>query len=204
MGSWDLEEEVLSPTNHQILRSSGVRACDNSNAEVADHIMVIFPSRRSSETGVVEFVMSNTDKLMPCITFTARTPIQGGSLSIRVISCSDLPNMDGMGILNRTDPYVKVICGEKMAKTEVSDAEPEHPKFNEATSTFSFPVTNPAGAEEVTFEVWDKDKLSKNDFIGRATVRLTQGLLMAADVGVLLTLPLVRPVKSDEGLEEHD
>jgi len=37
-----------------------------------------------------------------------------------------------------------------------------------------------------------------------ATVRLTQGLLLAADVGVLLTLPLVRPVKSDEGLEEHD
>ena len=29
----------------------------------------------------------------------------------------------------------------------------------------------------------------------QASVRLTQGLLMAADAGVLLTLPLVRPVK---------
>jgi len=141
---------------------------------------------------------------MPCVTFTARTPIQGGSLSIRVISCTDLPDMDGMGLANKSDPYVKVICGEKMAKTEVVDDEPEHPKFNEASSTFTFPVTNPAGAEEVTFEVWDKDTISRDDFIGRATVRLTQGLLMAADVGVLLTLPLVRPVKSDEGLEEHD
>jgi len=112
--------------------------------------------------------------------------------------------MDGMGIANQSDPYVKVICGGKMAQTAVSDDEPEHPKFNESSSTFIFPVTNPAGAEEVTFEVWDKDTISKDDFIGRATVRLTQGLLLAADVGVLLTLPLVRPVKSDEGLEEND
>ena len=29
----------------------------------------------------------------------------------------------------------------------------------------------------------------------QASVRLTQGLLMAADAGVLLTLPLARPVK---------
>ena len=32
-------------------------------------------------------------------------------------------------------------------------------------------------------------------FLIQASVRLTQGLLMAADAGVLLTLPLARPVK---------
>merc|ERR1712130_672944 len=138
----------------------------------------------------LETIMGN-EKRMPTITFTARTPVQGGSLSIRVISCSDLPDMDGMGLANQSDPYVKVICGGKMAETEVSSEEPEYPKFNESSSTFIFPV-------------WDKDTISRDDFIGRATVRLTQGLLLAADVGVLLTLPLVRPVKSDEGLEEHD
>jgi len=141
---------------------------------------------------------------MPVITFTARAPPQGGSLSIRVISCADLPDMDGLGLANQSDPYVKVICANKIMKTEVVDDEPEHPKFEEATSTFTFPVVNPAGAEEVCFEVWDKDTLSPDDFIGRASVRLTQGLLMAADAGVLLTLPLARPVKSnDEGLEDN-
>ena len=80
--------------------------------------------------------------------------------------------MDGMGLANQSDPYVKVslnlkptfhpllgylwtentyvkvshnfccqvICGEKMAKTEVVKEEPEYPKFNEASSTFTFPV----------------------------------------------------------------
>jgi len=116
----------------------------------------------------------------------------------------DLPDMDGLGLANQSDPYVKVICANKIMKTEVVDDEPEHPKFEEATSTFTFPVVNPAGAEEVCFEVWDKDTLSPDDFIGRASVRLTQGLLMAADAGVLLTLPLARPVKSnDEGLEDN-
>merc|ERR1712039_799951 len=67
------------------------------------------------------------------------------------------------------DTYVKVICANKIMKTEVVDDEPEHPKFEEATSTFTFPVVNPAGAEEVCFEVWDKDTLSPDDFIGRAS-----------------------------------
>ena len=35
---------------------------------------------------------------------------------------------------------VQVICGEKREKTEVSDTEPEHPKFNEASPTFALPV----------------------------------------------------------------
>ena len=35
----------------------------------------------------------------------------------------------------------QVICGAKMAKTEVIDDEPEHPKFNETTSTFTFAVS---------------------------------------------------------------
>ena len=35
---------------------------------------------------------------------------------------------------------LKVICANKIMKTEVVDDEPEHPKFEEATSTFTFPV----------------------------------------------------------------
>ena len=62
--------------------------------------------------------------------------------------------MDGLGLANQSDPYVKVsitlevlsnlslkvICANKIMKTEVVDDEPEHPKFEEATSTFTFPV----------------------------------------------------------------
>merc|ERR1712004_657481 len=134
-------------------------------------------SQQSGTIGVVIIQDSKTaskvvmpkEKRMPVITFTARAPPQGGSLSIRVISCADLPDMDGLGLANQSDPYVKVICANKIMKTEVVDDEPEHPKFEEATSTFTFPVVNPAGAEEVCFEVWDKDTLSPDDFIGRAS-----------------------------------
>jgi len=43
---------------------------------------------------------------------------------------------------------------------------------------------------EVFFEVWDKDRLSKDDLMGKASILLNPQLLSVADSGAFLCLPL--------------
>jgi len=123
-------------------------------------------------------------KAVSLVTFTAR--MTGRALVIRVFSASNLPDMDGVG---KSDPYVKVICGGHKEKTKVGKNY-KNPVYDPAKSTFSFLVESPDAGIELELEVWDKDTLSSDDLIGKASVMLTPALLMAADSGCLLTLPL--------------
>jgi len=123
-------------------------------------------------------------KAVSLITFTAR--LTGRALVVRVFSASNLPDVDGAG---KSDPYVKVICGGHKEKTKVGKNY-KNPVYDPAKSTFSFPVESPDAGIELELEVWDKDTLSSDDIIGKASVVLTPALLMAADSGCLLSLPL--------------
>lgn len=123
-------------------------------------------------------------KAVSLVTFTAR--MTGRALVIRVFSASNLPDVDGMG---KSEPYVKVICGGHKEKTKVGKNY-KNPVYDPAKSTFSFPVESPDAGVELELEVWDKDMLSSDDLIGKASVVLTPALLMAADSGCLLSLPL--------------
>lgn len=123
-------------------------------------------------------------KAVSLVTFTAR--MTGKALVIRVFSASNLPDKDGMG---KSDPYVKVICGGHKEKTKVGKNY-KNPVYDPAKSTFSFPVESPEAGIDLELEVWDKDTLSSDDLIGKASVVLTPSLLMAADSGCLLSLPL--------------
>merc|ERR1712012_899981 len=121
------------------------------------------------------------------------------AVSVRVVACSNLPDMDGPG--NKSDPYVKVILNENKQKTKVAESY-RNPVFEEFSSTFTFPL-NPMG-NEVFFEVWDKDRLSKDDLMGKvkminaihwkqmlqASILLNPQLLSVADSGAFLCLPL--------------
>jgi len=123
-------------------------------------------------------------KAVSLVTFTAR--MTGRALVIRVFSASNLPDVDGAG---KSDPYVKVICCGHKEKTKVGKNY-KNPVYDPAKSTFSFPVDSPDAGIELELEVWDKDTLSSDDLIGKASVVLTPALLMAADSGCLLSLPL--------------
>jgi len=126
------------------------------------------------------------------VSFTARQ--RGGAIVIRVVSCSNLPDMDAAG---RSDPYVKVTCNGNTQKTKVSDNF-RNPVFDPSTSTFTFSVAGaPAGAH-IFFDVMDKDTFSKDDLMGKANVVLSPALLTAADSGVILSLPLSGQGISDD------
>jgi len=115
-------------------------------------------------------------------------------ITVRVVACSNLPDMDGGG--NKSDPYVKVIVMGNKQKTKVSK-HGKNPSYEESNSTFQFSV-NPQGTD-IFFEVWDKDTLSRDDLMGKAQVRIGPGLAAAGASGAFLALPLTGQGISDDG-----
>jgi len=131
------------------------------------------------------------------VIFSVRQATQT-DITVRVVSCSNLPDMDGAGIGlgNKSDPYVKVIVMGNKQKTKVSDSG-KNPVFEESSSTFQFSA-NPQGTD-IFFEVWDKDTFSKDDLMGKAQVRIGPGLIAAAASGAFLALPLSGKGIRDDG-----
>jgi Ca2+-dependent lipid-binding protein len=113
------------------------------------------------------------------VSLTARR--RSGGIELRVLGCDNLPDTDGPG--NKSDPYVRVLVGADQHQTKVADSL--SPVYEEKTSTFSFSVREPVGTE-VQVEVWDRDRLSRDDLMGRAAITLTNSLLS----GIVITLPL--------------
>merc|ERR1712055_643646 len=113
--------------------------------------------------------------MAPTISFTAED--RSGNLMLQVVSCSDLPDKDalGIGFGNKSDPYVKVRVGNKEEKTETADSL--SPSFKAKHSTFHFDVRGSVVGTTVNFEVMDKDTFTKDDFLGTATVTLTSDLV---------------------------
>jgi len=127
--------------------------------------------------------------MAPTLTFKAKN--QGEDLSVAVLSCADLPDMDGAG--NKSDPYVKVRVGGADSKgwvaTKVADSQ--DPSFDLKSSTFFFPMEGgDSNGTEVFFEVWDKDTFTDDDFMGKASAIITRNNLVTP--GMTATVPLVK------------
>merc|ERR1712066_318829 len=147
------------------------------------------PGRHLSDISLTSLRYLSEEKVMapvqPSFIMFSVKPQGSEAVSVRVVACSNLPDMDGPG--NKSDPYVKVILNENKQKTKVAESY-RNPVFEEFSSTFTFPL-NPMG-NEVFFEVWDKDRLSKDDLMGKASILLNPQLLSVADSGAFLCLPL--------------
>ena len=64
---------------------------------------------------------------------------EDGQLSITIISCANLEDLDNLGTFNLSDPYVVVKVGEDKQFTKTIEGD-LNPKFPEDTSTFLFQV----------------------------------------------------------------
>eukprot|EP01028_Stygiella_incarcerata_P002692 TRINITY_DN1511_c0_g1_i2.p1 TRINITY_DN1511_c0_g1~~TRINITY_DN1511_c0_g1_i2.p1 ORF type:complete len:430 (+),score=109.21 TRINITY_DN1511_c0_g1_i2:151-1440(+) len=85
-------------------------------------------------------------------------------IEIKVVSAVDLPVADFIS----SDPYCNVKFETNVFKTQTI-MKTLNPVWNEETS---FPVTNPFSL--ITFEVWDWDKLTADDHLGRIVVSLDE------------------------------
>ncbi|MDP2437818.1 MAG: hypothetical protein Q8P67_18915 [archaeon] len=84
-----------------------------------------------------------------------------------IFEARDLLPMDSNGL---SDPYVKVFLGNnaKAVHTTATIKKTLFPKFGES---FSVALAECSGT--LTFEVWDWDRLSKDDFIGSTSLELS-------------------------------
>jgi len=99
---------------------------------------------------------------------------EDGQLSITIISCANLLDLDCAGSFNLSDPYVVVKVGENKQFTKTI-SDDLNPKFPEDTSTFLFQVGGDISKCAIFFKVMDKDPLSSDDVIGQAGIKLTDG-----------------------------
>ena len=72
----------------------------------------------------------------PSMTFKCKST-EDDKLEVTILSCEDLPDLDG--IWNLTDPYVIVKVGGQKKQTETIRGN-LNPKFDAKTSTFLFDV----------------------------------------------------------------
>jgi Ca2+-dependent lipid-binding protein len=103
-----------------------------------------------------------------------------GTLSITVKRGSNLLNVDGFG-QGDSDPYVIVFNPNKQEILRTPEIDNNlNPVWaaDKATCQWSFSSPPPAGSN-FTFQVWDKDTVGSDDFMGEVTVAVV-GITEAA------------------------
>merc|ERR1712041_2847 len=78
-------------------------------------------------------------------------------------------NLEKQGMFDKGDPYVVVSYGKQMDKSNVVKGN-LNPEWNLQT-TFNITAGSP---NEILLEVYDKDTITKDDFMGRATVPVSE------------------------------
>jgi hypothetical protein len=86
-------------------------------------------------------------------------------IDIDVESCSDLPKMD---MTSQSDPYVVVKWDDETRFTSEVVQNNANPAFDQAVTQIDHFDVEQTG--ELTLEVWDKNSMTKDKFIGKVTM----------------------------------
>ncbi|MGD7201708.1 hypothetical protein, partial [Ralstonia pseudosolanacearum] len=90
-----------------------------------------------------------------------------GTLEVLLIEGKNLKNTDFIGKMNT---YVLIQYGTQQQQSKVSQGTGGTVKWNES---FKFNLEYPAGPKDqhkITFKIMDKDRFTKDDFVGEAVV----------------------------------
>jgi hypothetical protein len=127
-------------------------------------------------------------------------PLKMGSISIILHEAKNLPKMDTIG---KGDPYAFINIGEECFKTETVNNN-SNPVWN---YKFKFDIETEKG-EDIFVEIFDADKLSKDELIGQAHISLKE-IVSQAKISKKWTV-LQKPCKSGkllysaEFIPEHE
>ncbi|XP_061340177.1 16 kDa phloem protein 2-like isoform X2 [Gastrolobium bilobum] len=87
-----------------------------------------------------------------------------GTLEVVLVSAKGLEDND---FLSSVDPYVILTYRAQEHKSTVQEGAGSNPQWNES---FLFTISD--SASELNLRIMDKDKFSKDDFLGEATIPL--------------------------------
>nr|DAD47461.1 TPA_asm: hypothetical protein HUJ06_017398 [Nelumbo nucifera] len=87
-----------------------------------------------------------------------------GKLEVLLVSAKGLKNTD---FLSKMDPYVILTCCTQQQKSSVASGQGTKPEWNEI---FVFTVSQ--GVTELHIKIMDRDRFTKDDFVGESTISL--------------------------------
>ena len=95
---------------------------------------------------------------------SAAVSMAGGKIKVRVISATKLKNKERF---QTSDPYCMIECEKESKKTKSLESN-LNPTWNE-----EFVITMMDGEETLGFSIWDKNTLSKDNFMGYSYASVT-------------------------------
>ncbi|KAF8380289.1 hypothetical protein HHK36_027771 [Tetracentron sinense] len=87
-----------------------------------------------------------------------------GTLDVLLVCAKGLKSTD---FFTKMDPYVILTCRTQEQKSSVASGQGSEAEWNE---NFVFTISN--GISELTLKIMDKDSLTSDDFVGKATIPL--------------------------------
>ena len=171
------QRELAAARNEIRIVSDKLAACEDKLARVEDKLGTVGIERAEMQKEL-EALRSAADCAREAVTKPTKIPAKvikasaagpsDGTLTLELAQCLGLLPADKNG---KSDPYVKVTLGHE-TYTSKTIFKTLDPVFNES---FTFEIKSQvlsSDAWSVRLEVWDKDKGSKDEFLGEATVHL--------------------------------
>jgi len=125
--------------------------------------------KTSTEKKTATEKKTSTDKKTPALTVKCKK--DGDKLNVTIVSCKNLPDLDGAW--NLTDAYVIVKVGTKKERTKAVGGKLDPTFKKEHENTWEFSIKDAALQSRIRFQVMDKDTFSADDLIGKASMKLS-------------------------------
>ncbi|KAL2333250.1 hypothetical protein Fmac_014463 [Flemingia macrophylla] len=118
-----------------------------------------------------------------------------GFMEVQLVKAKELRNTD---IFGGMDPYVVIQYNGQEQRSSVAKGQGSNPVW---TEKFVFKVEYPAPSNsyKIILKIMDKDSISKDDFVGQATVYVKDLLAIGVKDGAIELQPLkYRVVRADQ------
>ncbi|KAL5227994.1 hypothetical protein ABZP36_016259 [Zizania latifolia] len=105
-----------------------------------------------------------------------------GILEVHLVDAKGLSGDDFLGELGKIDPYVVVQYRSQERKSSVARDQGKNPSWNEV---FKFQINSTAasGQHKLFLRLMDHDTFSRDDFLGEATIDLTDLISLGMEHG---------------------
>merc|ERR1712106_518735 len=125
-----------------------VKDNDNENEKGAKELRRLLTEERSAKSNIIKLESKETEKIT-------------GTIRLNIQKARDLKNLD---IVGKSDPYVVIKCGDQKSKSK-KRKNTLNPEWN-----FSTDISLNGPDNSIFLEIFDKDKIGKDESMGSRTI----------------------------------
>merc|ERR1712106_225731 len=141
-----LKKEIdINPVSTETAK---VKDNDNENEKGAKELRRLLMEERSANSNIINLESKETEKIT-------------GTIRLNIQKARDLKNLD---IVGKSDPYVVIKCGDQKSKSK-KRKNTLNPEWN-----FSTDISLNGPDNSIFLEIFDKDKIGKDESMGSRTI----------------------------------